>query len=570
MCDHRAIVHSPEATIPFLLKRLSTVDPERPAYIFVGENTRTVLSRKKVYMQSAKMAAKLHRLGVCRGDVVANMLSNSPDRLICDFGVLMAGGVSQTAFGYLNNADDTLGALQIAQTTTILVDPSVSAVVAIVMELVSSSQKTEYGLDVECAQLPHLKRVVFIHSVETQLQAETEMFVADVRPSDYAVIVETSGTSGVCKQVPHTHNAIVRFGEQMCFLIDDNGSPFYNDRFFGWFPGYPCVYPCSGITRIALDTRDNNLPRIVDVIREEGCCSAYLVPTEIEDVVQSGVTLKTPDLLEVVLTGGQPIRKNSMEIIGLLTKKVICRYGMSETMCICHLSVDDPGQFLDHCAGFPMPSYRVRVVDDNGLDVSPGVQGNIWVKGNGVFRGYLPHNSNLQPTKKEGVKLTVHKETREVTKMVAKWSDEKCFNQAEFTDDGWFQTGDKGFFGSTGTLFVDGRGSDAIMHGDEILYPYWLEQLARQCPAVHDVIIVPVKDPVLFHEICACIKPTVGFRDPLSEIQTFMSLQFADVPHEECSVKPKYYLLFDTFPINKNGKPDRRELSRQAEAMLHI
>ncbi|XP_046558483.1 4-coumarate--CoA ligase-like 1 isoform X2 [Haliotis rubra] len=519
MCDDRIIVHSSEATIPSLLKRLSAIEPERPAYIFVGKNMRTVLSRKNVYMQSGKMAAKLRRLGVCRGDVVANMLSTSPDRLICDFGVLMAGGVSQTALGYLNNADDTFGALQIAQATTILVDPGVSAVLAVVMKLISSSQKTEYGLDVECAELPHLKRVVFIHSVETQLQTETEMFVEDVRPADFAVIVETSGTSGVCKQVPHTHNAIVRFGEQMCFLIGDKGSPFYNDRFFGWFPGYPCVYPCSGITRVALDTRDNNLPPILDVIREEGCRSAYLVPNEIEDVVQSGMTLETTDMLEVVLTGGQPILGNSMRIIGSLTKKVACRYGMSETMCICHLSVDDPGQFLDHCVGFPMPSYHVRVVDDNGRDASPGVKGSILVKGDGVFQGYLVHNSNLQPINQAGVKLTADCETKEETNMVGKWSDGDRLSQAAFTDDGWFQTDDIGSFDSAGKLFVDGRSSDAIMHGDEILYPYWLEQIARRCPAVHDVVIVPVKDPVLFHEICACIKPTDGFRDPLSEIQ---------------------------------------------------
>ncbi|XP_071090577.1 putative acyl-CoA synthetase YngI [Haliotis cracherodii] len=569
MCDNQLIIHS-EATIPTLLKRLSSIDPERPAYIFVGVNRRTVLSRKNVFMQPGKMAAKLRRLGVSRGDTVANMLPNSPDRLICDFGILMAGGVSQTAFGYLNNADDTFGALQVAQTTTIITDPNVSAVLEVVMKLFSSSKETEYGLAVECSELPYLKRVVFIHSVQTQLEMETEMFIADVRPTDYAVIVETSGTSGVCKQVPLTHSAVIRFGEQMCFLIGDNGSPFYNDRFFGWFPGFPSVYPCSGITRIALDARENNLPPILDVIRAEGCRSAYLVPNEIEDVSQSGVTLDEPDMLEVVLTGGQPIVKNSMRIIGSLTKKIVCRYGMSETMCICHLSVDDQGKFQDHCVGHPMPSYHVRVVDDIGRDVRIGVKGSILVKGDGVFEGYLGDSPKLRAIKtKEDVQLSVHNGTEE-TKIVGKWSDEGRFNRAAFTDDGWFQTDDVGFFDSAGMLFVDGRGSDAIMHGDEILYPHWLEQIARGCPAVHDVVIVPVKDPVLFHEICACIKPTEGFQDPLSEIQTFMSLQFAAVPHEESSVEPKYYLLFDTFPVNKNGKLNRRKLSLQAEVLLQL
>jgi acyl-CoA synthetase (AMP-forming)/AMP-acid ligase II len=52
------------------------------------------------------------------------------------------------------------------------------------------------------------------------------------------------------------------------------------------------------------------------------------------------------------------------------------------------------------------------------------------------------------------------------------------------------------------------------MRGAYVLYPGWLEARLRQHPALRDVIIVPIPDPVLHQELCACVVPAAEAEIP--------------------------------------------------------
>ena len=73
------------------------------------------------------------------------------------------------------------------------------------------------------------------------------------------------------------------------------------------------------------------------------------------------------------------------------------------------------------------------------------------------------------------------------------------------THDGYFCTGDVGRLDPRRHLFVEGRGSDAIMKGLYTFYPGWLEERLRTCPGVLDAIIVGISDPDVLEELCACL-----------------------------------------------------------------
>ena len=94
---------------------------------------------------------------------------------------------------------------------------------------------------------------------------------------------------------------------------------------------------------------------------------------------------------------------------------ILERYGMSETVMLTSNPYDAKlGERLAGTVGRALPGVQVRVVDDAGIALAPGEIGNVQVRGPNVFSGYW-----RMPEK-----------TRE-----------------EFTEDGWFKTGDVGRWG---------------------------------------------------------------------------------------------------------------------------
>src|SRR4029453_4240814 len=116
---------------------------------------------------------------------------------------------------------------------------------------------------------------------------------------------------------------------------------------------------------------------------------------------------------------------------------------------------------LGESLGFPLPSYRMRVVDDDGNEVAAGGVGELWVKGPGVLKGY--------------------------------WNAPEATEQA-VTEDGWLRTGDlarKGPFGSV--LFV-GRQKDVIIRGGYTVYALEVQDALEEHPDVAEAAVVARDD----------------------------------------------------------------------------
>jgi len=101
-------------------------------------------------------------------------------------------------------------------------------------------------------------------------------------------------------------------------------------------------------------------------------------------------------------------------------------------------------------SGRPLENVRVRVVDPQGADYPDGQVGEIILKSDCMLNEYY------------------HRP--EITKKVLV--------------DGWFSTGDFGFF-MDGDLYVSGRKKDIIIVGGKNIYPQDLEALASEIPGVH-------------------------------------------------------------------------------------
>jgi malonyl-CoA/methylmalonyl-CoA synthetase len=138
---------------------------------------------------------------------------------------------------------------------------------------------------------------------------------------------------------------------------------------------------------------------------------------------------------------------------------ILERYGMSETVMLTSNPYAPASGRRGGTVGFPLPGVGVRVCDDQGLPMAAGDIGGIEVKGPNVFQGYW--------------------------RMPEKTAD-------EFTNDGWFKTGDVGRIDADGYVTIVGRSKDLIISGGYNVYPAEIEGYLNDMPGVAESAVVGV------------------------------------------------------------------------------
>nr|XP_022329843.1 4-coumarate--CoA ligase 1-like [Crassostrea virginica] len=149
-----------------------------------------------------------------------------------------------------------------------------------------------------------------------------------------------------------------------------------------------------------------------------------------------------------------------------LTEKMVQRlkldgirqgYGMSETSPV--VMTDPPNNKQYGSIGQPIPATTTKLVDPtSGNDITtPGEEGEIWVKGPQVMRGYIGQPESTR---------------------------------AVITDDDWFKTGDVGYFNQEGSYFVVDRIKDIIKYKGYQIAPAYLEGILMSHPHVKEAAVI--------------------------------------------------------------------------------
>lgn len=141
-------------------------------------------------------------------------------------------------------------------------------------------------------------------------------------------------------------------------------------------------------------------------------------------------------------------------------------YGMTEcSPVITVLDAEDHQLTGDYHArlgsvGRPVPYVEIRVLDDSGRPAATNETGEIVVRGANVMSGY--------------------------------WRAPVLTDRA--LRDGWYHTGDGGYFDEAGYLVLAGRIKDMIISGGENVYPIEIENLLSRHPAVQECAVIGVPD----------------------------------------------------------------------------
>ena len=198
-------------------------------------------------------------------------------------------------------------------------------------------------------------------------------------------------------------------------------------------------------------------------------------------------------------------------------------YGLTETIgggAYLPPADHDPGLGKLRACGKPSPGYEVRIRLE-GRDAETGEVGEIEIRSPGIMKGY--------------------------------WNRPEATAQA-IDAQGWFRSGDAGFFDADGYLFIHDRVKDMIVTGGENVYPAEVENALFAHPDVADAAVVGVPDDRWGEAVKAMVVLRPGATGNPADIIAHCRRLIAGYK------VPKSVDFVDALPRNPSGKVLRREL----------
>ncbi len=324
-----------------------------------------------------------------------------------------------------------------------------------------------------------------------------------------ALVVSTSGTTGIPKGAMHTRDTLRASAEATAATLGGPGV---------WLQTLPPHHIAglqvmlrslaAGFDPVVLDLTDGFdpgvLPAAVDALDGPRRYTS-LVPVQLRKVLADPVATAAMREFDAILVGGAatpPSLQQSARDAGL---QIVTTYGMSETAGGCVYN------------GVPLEGAVVRI-DDPDAD---GV-GRVVLGGATVALGYrhLP-------------------------------------DHAAFAEPGWFRTDDLGVM-SDGVLRIVGRADEAISTGGLTVVPQVVEAVIADLDAVADCAVVGLPDERLGERVVAVIVPAVGREAP-----TVDEVKEAVVDRLDRFAAPREVFVMDALPLRGPGKVDRAALREQ-------
>jgi acyl-CoA synthetase (AMP-forming)/AMP-acid ligase II len=272
--------------------------------------------------------------------------------------------------------------------------------------------------------------------------------------------------------------------------------------------------------------REVNPPEILSAIEKHGVTKSFFVPAVLLLMLDTPAVATTDfSSLDLIIYGASPI---PIDLLRRAMSSFKCKfaqvYGLTETTgAFTWLPPEDhspEGNPRMRSCGKPHPAVEVRVVDVEGNEVRAGQVGEIIFRSPQVMKGYW----NLPQETGRAIR------------------------------DGWFYTGDAGYFDKDGYLYIHDRIKDMIISGGENIYPAEIESVLFGHPGVADVAVIGVPDEKWGEAVKAIIVRRPGTEATAEEIIGFARDRMA---HYKA---PKSVDFAPALPRNPSGKILKRQL----------
>lgn len=354
----------------------------------------------------------------------------------------------------------------------------------------------------------------------------------EVTPDSVAMIMYTSGATGLPKGVVATQRNIMANTNTMCLelrIVPEDVTvlvmPLYHNG--GFWPIMSHVY--RGATIVLLPHFD--LEKMLRAIEEYKVTLLNLVPTMLLRMVSHpGLQACNLESLRLIMYAGAPIPleqlKKAMKILG--PHRFYNGLGCTEasgaliSLPTAEHAVEGPMAGKLGSVGKDAMGVEIAIVDQEGKEVPAGIVGEIIGRGDNIAQGYWK----------------MPKETAEVFR------------------NGWLYTGDMGYRDEDGYIFIVDRKKDIIISGGENVSSREVEEVLHQHPGVREATVIGVPDEEWGEAVKAIVVP---------EPESLGTLREADLI-EFCKArlagykKPRSVDFVGELPKNAAGKIDKARL----------
>ena len=381
--------------------------------------------------------------------------------------------------------------------------------------------------------LPNVKKVIAVDGNHTKHEDFIswrdfqECASTGLKSSDQDDILQlyTSGTTGHPKGVQLTNrnfaaanesiDGIVPFEEGTTNLVCMPGYHVAGTNWGIW--GY--IFGCRNIIIADIDPG-----LILELIEQEKIRSTLFVPAVILFLISHPNALSTDfSSLNFVLYGASPIADDTIikakEIMQCDLYQV---YGLTETtgaITIMMPEDHDPKRGKLRSCGKALKGVELKVVDENGKELKTGEIGQVISKSDLNMKGYW----NKPDATKESIV------------------------------DGWFYSGDAGYFDEENYLFIHDRVKDMIVSGGENIYPAEVENALMSHEKILDAAVVGIPD----EKWGEAVKAFVVLSDSSLDEDQIISYTRTKIAGYKC---PRSINFISELPRNPSGKILRREL----------
>jgi acyl-CoA synthetase (AMP-forming)/AMP-acid ligase II len=504
--------------LPLTSYVLAGVQGDKPALI--DGLTGQILTYADLDRAVRSLAGGLVASGFGKGDVLALMAPNVPEHAVVFHGAAMAGGVVTT--------------INPAYTERELHDQlrdSGARILVTIPPLMTTASPACAGTRIaEIYVLGEADGAKPLAGLFGPPLAEH----VPVGSDDVVALPYSSGTTGLCKGVMLTQRNMVANIAQILATLQIRA----DERLVAVLPffhiyGMQVLMNCglrAGATVVTLPRFD--LEQFLRVHQDYRITRSFVAPPIVLALAKHPL-VDSFDLsrLTQVLSAAAPLKVDlADECAKRLDCEVVQGYGMTELSPGSHMT--PPGWFRPGSVGVTAPNTQTRIVDPvSGADAGVGEEGEIWVRGPQVMKGYL---NNPQAT------------------------------AAMIDADGWLRTGDLGHIDADGHLYVVDRLKELIKYKAFQVPPAELEAVLLRHPDVTDAAVVGLPDEEAGEIPVGYVTLRTGAATSSEEIRQFVAGQVA-------SYKQLRRLdVIEAIPKSASGKILRRVLRDAAGPVTRL
>lgn len=476
-----------------------------------------VLSYERLHRQCVSLGRFFAMQGLQRGDKVSVYLPNGEQTAVLLLGI-MANGLVANPVNLMCQASQLRHILLHSDTRLVFTTPELA------VSLQAALRDTGREIpQVMCDPAAHglPAQVMTVSAQENALPVE----LPRLEPSDEALIMYTSGTTGLPKGVLLSHENLIFNARNVS--VEHRLTA--QDRVLGSLPLYhinglvlTLVTPLVHQGTVVMTPRFSAASFWADACRYE-CTWVNVVPTIIAYLLNDQTCCAEMDL-----TGLRFCRSASSALAPEHHRAFEKRFGIDiiETMGLTETAApafSNPYDRADRRVGsIGKPSgTQAKIIGPDGQPVPHGERGEIVLTGRNVMLGYY----------KDAVKT-----------------------QESFTEQGWLRTGDVGYQDEQGYFYITGRAKELIIKGGENIAPREIDEAVIKHPSVLDAAAVGIPHPDYGQDIAVYLVLREHAKFDVSDMQKHCLAELGRYK------SPSSYVVVDELPRGPSGKVQRLRL----------